>query len=134
MWDYASILVYLTYFLVPFTVAAILWKFPEKVTGYGNRKKVSKAEWDYKTMQDFVQHTGHEQHATMLDFDIFEQFEKPSGENKPLPAIDLRIRAACKAVDAGLVLPNINDGFGGNAPDLGAHEAGSEVPHYGPRK
>src|SRR5438105_7056466 len=27
LWDYASILVYLTYFLVPFTVAAILWKF-----------------------------------------------------------------------------------------------------------
>jgi membrane-associated phospholipid phosphatase len=27
VWDYASILVYLTYFLLPFTIAAILWRY-----------------------------------------------------------------------------------------------------------
>jgi membrane-associated phospholipid phosphatase len=31
VWDYASILVYLTYFLVPLTVAAILWKFRHEI-------------------------------------------------------------------------------------------------------
>jgi hypothetical protein len=36
-------------------------------------------------------------------------------------------------VDAGEVIPNINDGFRGTAPDLGAYEAGEELPHYGPR-
>ena len=31
------------------------------------------------------------------------------------------------------MLPNINDGFTGNAPDLGALEVGQPLPHYGPR-
>jgi hypothetical protein len=36
-------------------------------------------------------------------------------------------------VDAGVVLPNINDGFAGKAPDLGCCELGRPLPHYGPR-
>ncbi len=36
-------------------------------------------------------------------------------------------------IDAGEILPGFNDGFAGKAPDLGAIEAGAEVPHYGPR-
>jgi hypothetical protein len=50
------------------------------------------------------------------------------------PAVnDLRLAAGGTAVDAGLALPNINDGFEGAAPDLGAYEAGRSLPHYGPR-
>ena len=30
-------------------------------------------------------------------------------------------------------LPNVTDGFGGQAPDLGAMESGQAPPHYGPR-
>ena len=37
------------------------------------------------------------------------------------------------AIDAGAVLPNVNDGYHGDGPDLGAYELGSELPHYGPR-
>jgi hypothetical protein len=37
-------------------------------------------------------------------------------------------------VDAGVRLPNVNDGFTGKAPDLGAYEVGEPVPHYGPRE
>jgi len=29
--------------------------------------------------------------------------------------------------------PNINDGFTGKAPDIGAYEIGKPKPHYGPR-
>jgi hypothetical protein len=46
---------------------------------------------------------------------------------------DLRLRPGTKAQDAGQVLPGINDGFAGKAPDLGAYERGSPLPHYGPR-
>lgn len=46
---------------------------------------------------------------------------------------DLRLAAGSAAVDAGLALPNVNDGWGGAAPDLGAYEAGQPLPHYGPR-
>lgn len=46
---------------------------------------------------------------------------------------DLRLSARNAAIDAGVVLPNVNDGFLGAAPDLGAYEFGAELPHYGPR-
>jgi hypothetical protein len=36
-------------------------------------------------------------------------------------------------VDAGFRLPNVNDGFAGRAPDLGAYEVGQAAPIYGPR-
>jgi hypothetical protein len=32
-----------------------------------------------------------------------------------------------------VVLPNINDGYTGRAPDLGAFELDRPIPHYGPR-
>jgi hypothetical protein len=46
---------------------------------------------------------------------------------------DLRLDPASRAVDAGVVLPNLNDGFSGKAPDLGCCELGQPLPHYGPR-
>jgi len=36
-------------------------------------------------------------------------------------------------IDAGTVLPTINDDYTGRAPDLGALERGRPQPHYGPR-
>ena len=45
---------------------------------------------------------------------------------------NLRISATSEAADAGAVLPNVNDGFAGAAPDLGAYEAGAPLPVYGP--
>ncbi len=47
---------------------------------------------------------------------------------------DLRLKEGSDAVDAGMHLPGLNDGFKGKAPDLGAYEMGSPLPHYGPRK
>jgi hypothetical protein len=46
---------------------------------------------------------------------------------------DFALAPGSAAVDAGAVLPNINDGFTGRAPDLGALELGVAVPVYGPR-
>ena len=46
---------------------------------------------------------------------------------------DLRLAPGSRAVDAGVVLPNFNDGFTGTAPDLGCCELGQPLPHYGPR-
>ena len=45
----------------------------------------------------------------------------------------MTLKSNCNAVDAGIALANINDGYIGNAPDLGAFEYGKELPHYGPR-
>jgi len=47
--------------------------------------------------------------------------------------LDFRLRSGSAAVDRGMVLPTVTDGFTGSAPDLGALEVGGEPPHYGPR-
>jgi hypothetical protein len=36
-------------------------------------------------------------------------------------------------IDAGVLIPGINDDFEGEAPDMGALEHGRPAPHYGPR-
>jgi hypothetical protein len=47
--------------------------------------------------------------------------------------MDFRLRPKSAAIDAGMVLPTITDGFAGKAPDLGAYELGQALPDYGPR-
>lgn len=46
---------------------------------------------------------------------------------------DLQLKAGSAAVDKGVALANVNDGFSGSAPDLGAYEIGTAPPEYGPR-
>ena len=55
--------------------------------------------------------------------------------SKPYEAADLnfKLKAGSQAVDAGIKIPNVNDGFTGRAPDLGAYEVGQPLPVYGPR-
>ena len=61
--------------------------------------------------------------------------ERPdsAGTRFPTAGIDVRLRRGSLAVDAGVALPNFNDGFAGSAPDLGCCELGGTLPHYGPR-
>lgn len=46
---------------------------------------------------------------------------------------DFRLAPGSPAIDAGCLLPNVNDGYAGNTPDLGALEVGAEDVVYGPR-
>ncbi len=72
-------------------------------------------------------------HSIRVDMNVFDRVEFP---NPPMPergVPDLRPRAKSAAVDAGLRLPGVNDGYQGAAPDLGAYEVGKSLPHYGPR-
>lgn len=66
-----------------------------------------------------------ENNAQQLDFGIFEQsiaFPPPGNPLTLYPTQSLRLRADTLAVDTGVALANINDGFSGSAPDLGAFE------------
>ena len=84
------------------------------------------------TFEDFRSKTS-EKHAVLVDMNVFRE-----GVEFPNPAIperepaDLRLRSGSVAVDAGVVIPNINDNFSGAGPDLGAYESGADPPHYGP--
>lgn len=46
---------------------------------------------------------------------------------------DFRLTPGSAAVDAGVLLPTITDGFTGRAPDLGAYEVDRPAFHVGPR-
>lgn len=98
------------------------------------------SDWsEFSTLAEMSKTTGQEQHGVELDYDVFEDLEMPDPDPKRrydvYHAMDLNfaLRPGSKAVDAGMVLPTINDGFTGEAPDLGALELGQPEPHYGAR-
>jgi hypothetical protein len=80
------------------------------------------------------------QHSVLVDYDIFVNVKKLDARDlKKVQQLykaedsDFRLKPESAAVDKGVVLPNITDGFAGKAPDLGALELGQAPPHYGPR-
>jgi hypothetical protein len=97
-----------------------------------------KEDWqEFPTLAAFSAATGQETHSMEVDFDIFERLAPPdpSKRHAVYHAMDLnfRIKSGSKVVDAGQVIPTVNEDFLGRAPDLGALEAGMPEPHYGPR-
>ena len=63
----------------------------------------------------------------------FATFDVPGPAPVPIPAQLMTLSPGCEAIDAGGILPNINDGYAGVAPDLGAYESGQSPPQFGPR-
>jgi hypothetical protein len=99
--------------------------------------EAKKTDWrSFATLAEFRKATGQEAHGIEVDYDIFENLAPPDIERRHhvyhAMELNFRLRANSKAVDAGVALPTINDGFAGKAPDLGALEAGQPEPHYGP--
>jgi len=47
--------------------------------------------------------------------------------------LNFQLKTRSKAVDARVVLPNVNEDFVGKAPDLGALEVGKPPIRYGPK-
>jgi hypothetical protein len=91
----------------------------------------------YNSLGDVKTRSPAERHAVQLDTEkVFASGLLPAEhENPPYPNTtqDFRLNPRSGAVDAGVALPGLNDGFRGKAPDLGALELGDDPPHYGPR-
>jgi len=84
----------------------------------------------------FRRRSGLEPHGRAVDFDVFQRVPPVDYAQRQVHRasdLDFRLKPASAAVDAGCRLPNVNDGFTGKAPDLGACELGQPSPHYGPR-
>jgi hypothetical protein len=95
-------------------------------------------DWkSFATLAEFRAATSQEMHGIELDFGDFERLAPPDPADRHAVyhAVDLnfRLRPVSKAVDAGILIPTVNDGFTGRAPDLGALEVGKPEPRYGPR-
>lgn len=103
-----------------------------------NAYEPQEGEWrNFATLAEFREATGQEAHGVELDYDVFEDLKPadPAQRHRVYHAMDLnfRLKAGGKAIDAGVVLPTMNDNFTGRAPDLGALEFGQPEIHYGPR-
>jgi hypothetical protein len=93
----------------------------------------------FKTLTDYAQTTGQDRHSVLVDYDVFMNVPKLDRDPKTVQKLydfknyDFRLKPGSAAIDKGVVIPNVNDGFAGSAPDLGALEAGQPLPTYGPR-
>jgi hypothetical protein len=91
----------------------------------------------FPTLQSYSKATGQDQHSRLVDYSIFVAAPKPDFTDPTrvvdVNAVDVQLREGSSAIDAGIELPNVTEGFRGNAPDLGAYEFGVPLPHYGPR-
>ena len=90
----------------------------------------------FGTLAEFRAATGQEIHGLEVDFSDFEKLTPPDPTKRHAVYhamdLDFRLKPTSKAVDAGEVIPTVNDQFSGRAPDLGAIEVGKPAPTYGP--
>ena len=112
------------------------WKYP--VHDSLNHRDASELEWiNAKNLADFSVKTGFEENGILTSYDIFENVLKPDplqpAKVIPIGNSDFRLKESANVIDKGIHLPNVNDGFTGLAPDIGASEYGKKEPLYGKR-
>ncbi len=119
----------------PDTENAFSWNSPPREISVDYESPL--VERNFATFEAYQQESGQDANSILLDYDTFVNAPMPALDEPTRlydPAeIDLRLRRGSDAIDAGVVLPNINDVYNGLAPDLGAYEFGKEMPQYGPR-
>jgi len=94
----------------------------------------------FPTLAEYSTVTHQDVHSVTVDYDVF--MHVPHLDARDLQKVqmvykaedfDFRLKPGSAAVDRGVILFNVTDGFTGQAPDLGALESGQAPPHYGPR-
>jgi hypothetical protein len=102
---------------------------------------------NFKTLAEYQQATKQDQHSVLVDYNIFVNAKIPDKSDPQHlynpEDFDFQLKGVLSgvegsetpnpAIDAGVLLPTINDDFTGGAPDLGAYELDRPLPHYGPR-
>src|SRR6185437_15057596 len=81
----------------------------------------------FKTLKEYSEATGQDKHSVPVDYDIFRKVRAPDASDPQrvytTADYDFRLKPGSAAVDAGIEIPSITDGFNGRAPDLGAYES-----------
>ncbi len=121
--------------LNPGKVGAFEWNTPPAgvIADYRSAPVVHR----YNTLKEYSGATGNDTHSVLVDFDTFVNVTMPDKTDpqhlyKP-EGLDFALKPGSPAIDAGIELPSITDGFSGRAPDIGAYETGRPIPRYGPR-
>lgn len=124
----------------PGAAVAFQWNAPAppRLVGDGTRESLQLRA--FPTLAAYAAATGQDQHSLLVDYDVFEKVPKLDAKDQRTvqrlyddKSLDFRLRPQSAAIDRGVVLPGITDGFTGRAPDLGALEQGQPSPTYGPR-
>ena len=68
-----------------------------------------------------------------VTLDVLARPVFPDDPAKVYDPPDLRLKPSSAVQDIATPYPNINDSFSDKAADLGAYEAGTALPVYGPR-
>jgi hypothetical protein len=95
----------------------------------------------FASLEEYAAATGQDRHSIAVDYDVFVNVRRLDAQDTTTlqklykaDEFDFRLKAGAAAVDKGVPLPTVTDGFAGRAPDLGALELGQAVLWYGPRK
>ena len=110
------------------------WNSPDLVQPADFTRPVLKRP--FATLAQYAKASGQDRHSVLVDYKVFRKVSPPDPEDpqhlsKP-EDYDFTLARGSAAIDKGVVLPTITDGFTGRAPDLGAFEYGRPLPHYGP--
>jgi len=131
------------YRLNPNVAASFQWNSPASgvasdFTGPGHNAMLEQRR--YTSLAEFSKATGNDAHSTLVDYDAFVNVKPLNAQDAATVQklykasdFDFRLKPGSAAVDRGVVLPTVTDGFAGTGPDLGALEVGKPAPHYGPR-
>jgi hypothetical protein len=113
---------------------------PEAAGGSGGGGAGSTLQpYQFTTLEQYAKASGQDRNSLLVDYDVFVNVPKLDRDPKTVQRLynfsdyDFRLRPQSVAIDRGVAIPNVNDGFAGKAPDLGALEAGQRMPIYGPR-
>jgi hypothetical protein len=94
-----------------------------------------KFDYSWSDFSALSRQSPYERHGRLVNAPIFVTTVAvpPTFESFMPPPPALVLDSGSNAVDAGLRLPNINDDYTGERPDLGVLERDCEAPHYGVR-
>ena len=108
-------------------------------TGPGHEARLDTKR--FASLTEYAAATGQDRHSIAVDYDVFVNVRRLDAQDAATvqklykaDEFDFRLKPASAAVDRGVRLANVTDGYAGSAPDLGALELGQDMPHYGPRK
>ena len=94
----------------------------------------------FSTLEAYSSASGQDSHSIMLDYSVFTNVPRLDASDIAslqnlynAEDLDFSLARGAAAIDRGMPLSTVTDGFSGAAPDLGALERGAELPHYGPR-
>ncbi|HET8722221.1 MAG TPA: hypothetical protein VFM24_09355 [Nitrospira sp.] len=93
-----------------------------------------KFDYAWRNFSELSRQSPYERHGRLLTGPVFvSKIVAPPNFDLFMPRPTPVLHPASNAVDAGRRLPNINDDYTGEAPDLGALERGRDIPTYGAR-